>query len=111
MVRNSHCSTMGSMVSWECWNAGLTSSLAQWVGDLALQLRLGSDPCLGNSICCWVAKKEKKKSTMIFHGWAESDIIYANRREEGGLLEKIAKFSVGCVATEAPMGSALEQVV
>lgn len=40
-----------------------------------------------------------------------SDIIYANGREEGGLLEKIAKFSVGCVATEAPMGSALEQVV
>ena len=56
-----------SATSMECWDAGLISGPAQWVKDLALlylqcrlQLRLRSDPWLGN-ICRGVAKKEKGK--------------------------------------------------
>ena len=56
-----------SEVSLECWYTGSIPVPAQWVKDPALpqlqcrwQLWLGSDPWPGNSICCGVAKKEKK---------------------------------------------------
>ena len=49
------------------WDAGSIPSPAQWGKDPVLlqlqlrsQLRLGSDPWPGNSICHRVAKKEKK---------------------------------------------------
>ena len=47
---------------WHLWSAGTqVQSLAQWIKDLALpQLRLGSDPWPGNSICYRVAKKTQK---------------------------------------------------
>ena len=43
--------------------AGLIPHLAEWFKDLVLpqQLQLGSDPWPGNSLCCRVAKKRKKK--------------------------------------------------
>ena len=53
----------GSAASWEHWVAGFITSLARCVKDLALpqlwlrsQLRLGSDPWPGNSICLRVVK-------------------------------------------------------
>ena len=56
------------MASWECWDAGLIPSLAQWVKDLVLpqlQLRLQPqlrcDPWPGNSIHCRVGKKETER--------------------------------------------------
>ena len=60
---------MGLAAFWERQDAGSIPSLvAWWVKDLVLpqlqlrsQLWLRSDPWLGNSLCCGVAKKEKKK--------------------------------------------------
>ena len=60
------CDTMRSMVSLEPWDPDSNPSPAQWVKDPALpqwhrsQLWLGSNPWWRNSICCGVAKKEKK---------------------------------------------------
>ena len=66
---SSCCGAVGLAMSWECWDAGLIPSLAQWVYDLVLlqlqlglQLQLRSDPWPRNSICCGVAKKERKKN-------------------------------------------------
>ena len=57
----------GSASSLERWSACSIPGLAQWVKDLALlqlrlgsQLQLGSDPWQGTSMCCRVAKNEKK---------------------------------------------------
>ena len=57
------CGTMGSKVSWKCWDPGLTPGLAQWVKDPALlqlwlrsQLWLRFDPWPGKSICHGAAK-------------------------------------------------------
>ena len=65
---------MGLTASWEHQNAGLTTSLVQWVKDLALlqlwlrlQQWLGSDPWPGNSICHGEAEKEKKNN--LFQNW------------------------------------------
>ena len=58
--RNSRCGAMESAASLESWDTGSSSGLAEWVKNLSLlQLQLGSDPSPGNSICHWVAKKEK----------------------------------------------------
>ena len=61
---------MGLAVSWECWDAGLIPSQAQWVKDLGLlqlwlrlQLWFRSDPWPRDSICHGVAKKGKNKKT------------------------------------------------
>ena len=61
---------MGSVASWKCWDAGSIPGPAQQVKDsafLQLPLRLplwpGSNPCSGNSTCCRVAKKEKRKKS------------------------------------------------
>ena len=72
-LREFRCGAIGSLVSWDCWDAGSIPSLAQWVKDLAfpqlwlrLQLRLGSNPWPdhwpGNSKCERGSqiKKEKK---------------------------------------------------
>ena len=55
-------------VSWECWDAGLIPSPAQWVKDLAMpqlwlrsQLQLESDPWPRNSMCHGVAKKNQRR--------------------------------------------------
>ena len=70
---------IGWLASLEWWDAGSIPSLAQCVTDpvllqlwCRLQLELGSDPWLRNSICCGVAKKEKekkkkKKKSLSFH--------------------------------------------
>ena len=64
---------MGSAVSREHWDVGSISGPAQWIKDLVLlqlwlrlQLKLGSDPWTGNSICLQVAKKRKKKKKRIW---------------------------------------------
>ena len=66
---------MGSAVSWECWNAGLIPSPAQWVKDLVLlkpwlrsHVQHGYDPCDGNSICRGGSQKKKKKKKRIENG-------------------------------------------
>ena len=67
MNGNSHCGTMGLVVSWELWDVGLIPGLAQWLKDPAfLQLWLKSrlwlryDPWPRSSICYGAAKNEKK---------------------------------------------------
>ena len=62
-LRNCCCGTMGLMVSWEHWDAGLIPGPALWVKDpsllqfhLSCKLRLGSDSWLGNSIYRKAAK-------------------------------------------------------
>ena len=40
-LRSSHCVTMGSVVFWECWDAGSIPGLAQWIMEqMLLQMRL-----------------------------------------------------------------------
>ena len=64
---SSCCSATGSAASFQHQDTGLSPAPALWVKDSALpqQLRLGSNPWVGNSIC-WNAdrkgKREKKKS-------------------------------------------------
>ena len=60
------CGAVGSAVSLEHWDAGL--SPAQWVRDPELpplrhrsQLHLRSDPWPGNTMCQGAAKNEKEK--------------------------------------------------
>ena len=67
VIQRSLCGTMGSVASWEPWDAGLIPSPAQWVKDpglsqlwLRLQLQLRSDPWPGSATCFMVAKKERK---------------------------------------------------
>ena len=66
---SSHCGAMGSVVSWECWDAGLTPGLAQWVKPqwIRLQLWLASDPWPENSICHGAAKKENNNNNKKNH--------------------------------------------
>ena len=65
---SSLCGAAESVVSLECWDAGLIPNTPQWVKDLALpklqcrsQLWLRSDPWSWNSIWHRAAKKKKKK--------------------------------------------------
>ena len=58
LSRSSHCGTMGSMVSWEHWDAGSIPGPAQRIENPVLpqlqfgsKLWLGSDPWPGNSTC------------------------------------------------------------
>ena len=66
LSRSSLCGAMGSASSLEHWDAASISSPAQWVRDPSLPwLQLRSDPWPGNSVCCKIAKKEKKKKKVL----------------------------------------------
>ena len=60
---------LGSVASWEHWDAGWSPNPVQWVKDrsgvlqlgLRSQLWLGSDSWPRNLLCCGKAKKKKKK--------------------------------------------------
>ena len=67
---------MGSVASWEPWDAGSILAQSQGVKDQALphlwhmsQLCLGYDAWLGDSICFGAAKKGKKKKKKKKAGW------------------------------------------
>ena len=68
IARHSHYCAMGSIMSWEHWDAGSIPHLAQWVNDLALpQLSLGHKCCadlisgLGSPYAAGQQKKKKRK--------------------------------------------------
>lgn len=68
MLWSSHCGSARLAASWECWDRGSIPDPAQWVKGPALpqvwltwKLQLDSHPWGGNSICCKMAKKKKKK--------------------------------------------------
>ena len=69
---SSLCGVVGSVMSWEHWDAGSVPGPARWVEDLVLlqlwlrsQLRLGSDLWPRTSICCGAAKnKQTNKKTL-----------------------------------------------
>ena len=65
-TRSSRCGAMGLAVSWEHWDAGSISGLAQWVRiwcccSCGLGPNCSLDLIPGSSICCGEAKKKKKK--------------------------------------------------
>lgn len=67
---SSRCSTLGSAVSWERWDASLISGLAQWLKDLELlqlwlraRLWLRSDPWPWELHMPQGAQKTKKPKT------------------------------------------------
>ena len=67
LYRHSHCGSMGLAVSWVHWDINSIPRLPQWVMDPALlqlqirlQLQLGSDPWLGNSITSGQPKNKIK---------------------------------------------------
>ena len=62
------CGAMGSVVSWERWDAGLILRLAQSIKGLVLlqlclksQTQLGSDPWPGELHMPWSSQKRKKE--------------------------------------------------
>ena len=68
MIMELLCGAVGSVVSWECWDAGLILSPAQWVKDRVLLqlwhrslLWLRSDPWPGSYVCHRAPEKGKKK--------------------------------------------------
>ena len=89
---------MGSVASWEHWEVGFISSLAQWVKDWALpqlclrsRLWFGSDPWPWSSICCGATKHETKtqKPTLDVFPAAKGFLFIKGDEERGSKATSI----------------------